>query len=358
LGTAENHLIEEEIVQLFRSRPNQDATHLTYSGATNTLPLLTAVAKLYRDHLGIPDADPSQLLLGSGIAFLVERTGLALCEPDDVVLVPEPCYGAFEPDLVACGAKVVYIDLDHLPPAPPPNAKLLILTNPGNPIGTIIANQAELLAWAYQVPDLHIVTDDVYALSNRAGKPYKSIAGRPDALPDRVHQWYGLSKDWALAGLHVGFMWTRNKELLEIMKAVCGVYAMSSDTQYSLTRLFGDEKLRDGIIAASVERLIYAEKVTIGKLTEAGIPYLPVEDSLFLMIDLTDIAGKSEEQELEVWRELLDKYEVHVLPGLAGFRCAKPGWYRLCFSARASLLVEGLDRLCRGVREMRSKLAE
>jgi hypothetical protein len=39
LGTAENHLIEEEILRIFQSRPDEDATHLTYSSATATLPL-------------------------------------------------------------------------------------------------------------------------------------------------------------------------------------------------------------------------------------------------------------------------------------------------------------------------------
>jgi hypothetical protein len=62
---------------------------------------------------------------------------------------------------------------------------------------------------------LHIVTDDVYALSNRAAKPYRSIAGRSD----RAHQWYGLSKDWALVGLHVWFTWTRSKEMMHIMES-------------------------------------------------------------------------------------------------------------------------------------------
>jgi aspartate/methionine/tyrosine aminotransferase len=127
---------------------------------------------------------------------------------------------------------------------------------------------------------------------------------------------------------------------------------MSSDTQYSLTRRFADERLFDDILAISVQRLIRAEKITIEKLNNAIVLYLPVEDTPFLMIDLTDIAGNSEEQELQVWRKLLNKCEVHLLPGHSRFRCPKPGWCRLCFSVKNRLPVDGLDRLCRAVREM------
>lgn len=353
LGTAENKLVGDLILPVLRERTGITERDIIYAAPEN-INVGEAVARLMRDHLGIPDAEGSEIILGSGISFIIERLGMAMCDENDSVLIPAPCYGAFEPDLHMCKAKVIYIDLDNLPPAPPENARLLILTNPGNPLGDLIENQDKLLQWAYQNPNLHVISDDVYALSNRKGQKYQSIAGRPDADRQRVHQCYGVSKDWALAGLHVGFFWTKNKELFKMMKLSCGTFSMSSDTQWIVARIFNDIELRDKIITTFQERLIHAEEVCVRILKEGGIKVRECENSLFVMIDLTDIAGESIEQELSVWRELMNKYEIHVLPGAAGFHMSTPGWYRVCFSFLDDFLIEGLNRLVRGIKEMRA----
>lgn len=353
LGTAENRLVDDHLLPIIRNRPEMTEYHLTYGAAANETPLREAIASLYRDHLGI-DAQASQIMFGSGIAFLVERLGLVLCEPGEIVLIPKPCYGQFEPDLQMSRAKVVYIDLDNLPEKPPEGSRMLLLTNPGNPIGDIIPNQERLLKWAYQAPDLHIVTDDVYALSNRCGAGYQSIAGRPDADPMRVHQLYGVSKDWGLAGLHVGFFWTRNEDLLGMMRKATGMFCLSSDTQWLITKVIGDKATRDEIIKVFRERLTAAAKLTYDTLTAGGVKVDNCDNSLFLMIDLRDIAGKDQEEELSVWRELIHKYKVHVLPGGSGFYCPEYGKYRVCFSVKEELLLPGLERIVKGVKEIRA----
>lgn len=353
LGTAENRLIDDLILPLLQHRPDETMYHTTYAAAANQTSTKTAVAEFYKDWLGI-DATPEQLLFGSGIAFLVERLGLCLCEEGDIVLIPKPCYGAFEPDLQMCKAKVVYIDLSNLPPTPPENSKLLILTNPGNPIGTKIENIDALLKWAYQIPDLHIVTDDVYAMSNRTGEKYQSIAGRPDADPMRVHQFYGVSKDWALAGLHVGFFWTKNEELMNMMKLAVGVWTLSSDTQWVIWKIFENKERRDNIITTFKKRLTEAQAVVTEKLKEEGIPAKTYDNSLFAMIDLTNLVNGSIDEELRVWRELLYKYRVHILPGAAGFHVDEPGWFRLCFSFPTDKLVDAIGRISHGIKEMKA----
>jgi histidinol-phosphate/aromatic aminotransferase/cobyric acid decarboxylase-like protein len=141
LGTAENRLLGPEILPLFQSQPELTPTSLTYQAAGNNLSLRSALADLYRDWFGIKEAQPDQFLFGCGISYLVEQLGLVLCEPGNVVLIPKPAYGAFEPDLIQSCATVVYIDLENLPAKPPEKSRLLILTNPGNPVGDLITDQ-------------------------------------------------------------------------------------------------------------------------------------------------------------------------------------------------------------------------
>ncbi|OHT09618.1 aminotransferase, classes I and II family protein [Tritrichomonas foetus] len=356
LGTAENRVMNDELESALRNRQEMTAYDVTYAAAANDDKLREALARLYRDYFDIKDAKASQFSMGSGIAFLVEKLGLVLCEEDDIVLIPKPCYGCFEPDIVLCGAKVEYIDLDKLPEKPPEKARLLILTNPGNPIGDVIEEPEKLLEWCYQNPNLHIVSDDVYALSNRRGNGYKSIAGLPNAKPEVVHQCYGVSKDWGLAGCHAGFFWTRNEELLSLMKTAQGCFCLSSDTEWLITRMIGDITFRDNWIQLFRERLIKNES-TIYEMLDAGkIVYRRCDYSLFIMIDLRDIAG-TPEKELYVWRELMHKYRVHILPGYAGFHVDEPGFYRVIFSIPDEELIEGIRRVVKGVADLRAAAA-
>ena len=355
IGTAESKLMNDWLLPKITDMSDFNVEYFSYMGGLNSQDFMADMASFYQDHLGITDAKPEQITTGMGIAFLVERLSLVLCDPGEIVLIPKPCYGFFEPDMKPSGCIVEYIDLDNLPPSPPEKARILLLTNPGNPYGDIIPNQDKLIKWALSNPFLHIVTDDVYALSNRNGEKYISIAGRSDIDPMRVHEFYGLSKDWGLAGFHVGFFFTRNKELMEYLNKAKTCSSMSAEVLYQSHKLFKDHKWRDDYIIEFRKRLIKAEKLTLSKLNENGINAKSYENSLFIMVDLTDIAG-TDEKEVEVYLRLIDDYHVHILPGKAGFRCEKPGWFRLCFSMSDDILIPGLERLIKGVKEMRAEI--
>lgn len=355
LGTAENSLTNDILLPLIQQRPYLNAHSLTYSASFAPEQLTNAIAELFHDYFGIEDSKGNQIVIGSGIAFLVEKIALVLCEPGDIVLIPSPCYGCFEPDMQQSRVKVVYIDLDNLPEKPPENSKLLLLTNPGNPYGDEIKDQDKLLKWAYQNPDLHIISDEVYALSNRKGKKFQSIAGRKDALPDRVHMFYGVSKDWGMAGYHVGFFWSRNEELVKYLRLACGCFTLSSDTSAIISHVIGTKSIRDNFIKTFRERLIRAYDISTKMFKDAGITVRECDNSLFYVIDLSDIAGESIEKELEFWELLMDKYNVHILPLASGFHSNHPGHYRVCFSISDEKLIEGINRICQAVNDARNK---
>ena len=357
LGTAENRLMNDLLKPVLEHREGISMKSISYFSNTEKQ-LQEALAALYQDYFDIKDAKPHQFLFGSGVSFLVEKLGLVLCEEGDIIMIPKPCFGNFEPDLAACPGKVEYIDLNNLPETPPKNARLLILTNPGNPIGDLIKNPEKILEWCYQNPNLHIVTDDIYALTNRQGKPFHSIAGLKNAKPEVVHQFYGMSKDWALAGCHVGFFWTRNQQLYKLMKVGRGCFNLSSDTESLCVRLL-DKKfgIRDRWIKLYRKRLKESEESMMKFLDYGKISYKKCENSLFLLIDLRDIVNGDKEKELEIWRTLIRDYNVHVLPGCAGFHLDEPGYFRVIFSIPKEELMQGLQNLVNGVQNLRAKQA-
>ncbi|EAY18133.1 hypothetical protein TVAG_306550 [Trichomonas vaginalis G3] len=89
-------------------------------------------------------------------------------------------------------------------------------------------------------------------------------------------------------------------------------------------------------------------------LTEGGIKFKKAPASLFLMLDLTDIAPTAEEEK-KLWLDLIDRFNIHILPGANGFRYKYPGWFRLCFSHEESKLIEGCTRLVNAVKTIKSE---
>jgi aspartate/methionine/tyrosine aminotransferase len=354
LGTAENHLIEDVLLPIFQSRPTQPAESLFYRAGENDLPLRTAFAQLLRDHFGLKNADASKVLIGPGISFFADRGGCGILNPEDSFMMTCPYYGPIPAVLAISGAECVPIDIENLPPAPPENARLLQLVNPGNPVGELVPNIGKLLKWAHQKADLHIICDEIYALSNRRGLPFQSLAAHPDADPQRVHTVYSLSKDWGLGGLHLGCFYTQNRGIYEMMKRVSGPARVSSDTQWIGLRILKDVTARDEILRVTVERMRESERLLIEMLKEANIRFIPVDYCPFVVIDLSDIAGESLEQELSVWRELRDRYRVHVMPGEGCFHF-RTGWFRLCFGLPAEILKAGVRRLIGAIGELRDQ---
>lgn len=354
LGTAESHLIDDYLLPLAQSRPSFSSYNFTYSGSFNTSDLEKNICSLYKDHFNIKDCEPGEFCFGSGISLLVQCLGLVLCEEGDVVLIPKPCYGCFEPDMQMSKCKVEYIDLNNLPSTPPPKTRLLLLTNPGNPLGDRIKDIDKLLKWAYQNPDVHVVTDEVYALSNRKGEPFKSIVSYDGVDKKRTHHLYGISKDWGLAGYHVGIFWSKNKEMVKMMNLAKGCFSLSSDTIYMMNKIWENKTLRDEMIMKFQERLKVQFGLVTRLLKEGGIEFLDCDNSLFIMINLEDLAG-DEKKEMDLFMTLIKRFKVHILPGLNGFRYEKPGWFRLCYTMQENVLVEGMKRLVDGVTVLRKE---
>jgi len=93
----------------------------------------------------------------------------------------------------------------------------------------------------------------------------------------------------------------------------------------------------------------------IAALEAGGVRFRRAENSLFVMVDLRDIAGQSAERELEVWRRMMRQYKVLVIPSHTGFHDVAIGWFRVCVSVVPELVTEGVARLVRAVTEIRAE---
>ena len=313
-----------------------------------------------RTFLGRP-VDPDQVMAVGGAGSALELLFYAIADPGDGVLVPTPSYAGFWADLetrneltivpVHCasddGFELTEQRLDAALAGAGRPVKALLFTTPNNPLGTVYeaAEVDRILGWARE-NGIHVVFDEVYALSVFGNSPFVSVASRSATLGDTVHVVWAFSKDFAASGLRCGVLMSENPEVLSAVDALAYWACCSGDTQFMLGELISDDAWVDGYIEAMQSRLREAYRRTTAALDGAGIRYQPAEAGFFVLCDMRSFMDEvTWEEEDRLWRRILEEANVNLTPG-AACHVGEPGFMRLCFAAEPTdVIVDGVQRL-------------
>ncbi len=180
---------------------------LGYTQTNGTLALRRQVARLY------PGLSLDQILVTAGSSESNFLLSWSLIEPGDEVLFELPNYMQMWGLQRAFGAKVKPFwlresldwqpDLDELKKLLSRKTKLIVLTNPNNPTGSVLSEESmkAILDLADQA-GAWILADEVYQGAERSGGPTPTFWGRhPKVLVVN-----GLSKAYGLPGLRIGWL--------------------------------------------------------------------------------------------------------------------------------------------------------
>lgn len=196
---------------------------LAYSHSAGIAPLREAVSKDYRS-LGI-EVNASNVLVTTGGSEAALMTFLACFDPGDEVVVVEPFYANYSGFAVVAGITLVPIttkieDDFALPSAETIKAKLtpktkgILLCNPSNPTGTVFPpEQLREIAALAQERDLFLIVDEVYRDFYYGDGDLLSVLQIP-GLEKHAIMLDSVSKKFSLCGARVGFLVTRNEEVL------------------------------------------------------------------------------------------------------------------------------------------------
>lgn len=178
--------------------------------------LKQAVCDYYERRFGVSGITPSMVQSCNGTQEGVGHLGLALLDPGDTILVPDPCYPVFEAGAKIADAKLEYYPLvaehNYLPyvagidPEVADRAKYMIVSLPANPVGSVGTPEVyeEIIAFARE-HDLLIVHDNAYSDIVFDGEPGGSFLQYPGALEVGV-EFFSLSKSFNVTGARVGFL--------------------------------------------------------------------------------------------------------------------------------------------------------
>lgn len=210
-------------------RPVMDALaredgHVLAYGPASGLPECRAAAAAFhaKTSPGIR-AEHVVVTQGGSEALLFAMT--ALCDPGDEILVPEPYYTNYNGFATVAAAKVVPLRTrlddgfampsdEALDAALTPRTRMLLFANPGNPTGAVYgADQLRRVAkWAKR-NGIWLVADEVYRAIWFKEAPLSAL--QLEEHEDHVILVDSTSKTFSACGLRVGFLLSRNLELME-----------------------------------------------------------------------------------------------------------------------------------------------
>lgn len=198
-----------------------------YKYALADLPaLIEAVQRRYRKRYGV-SLEPDEIMSVYGSQEGIAHICMTLCNPGDVVLVPNPGYPIFGIGPTLAGAEAVpydlteeghYLpDLDHMEEDLLRRAKCMIVSYPLNPVCKAApdAFYDRLIPWAI-AHDIVIIHDNAYSDIIYDGRVGRSILRVPDAKKIAV-EFYSLSKSFNYTGARVSFL-VGNRDIVDRFK--------------------------------------------------------------------------------------------------------------------------------------------
>ncbi|MDQ2901055.1 MAG: pyridoxal phosphate-dependent aminotransferase [Acidobacteriota bacterium] len=300
--------------------------------------------------------DPAtELLATSGATFGIYAALMALLEPGDEVLLPDPIYDAYQSPIRLAGGRVksvasrlengrFAIEQEALEAAWSPTSRILLLNTPWNPVGTVFSRQ-ELAAIAdfCERRNIAIVSDEIYEAITYDGHPHISPLTIAPGLRERSILVNSLSKTYSMTGWRVGYC----AGPAPLIQAMFLVLQQSSRGPSTFIQDAAAEALIGPQDCVAAMREEYARRREQALTALGGIPgvrILPPEGGFFAMADVRDLGIASE----EIRRRLMREHGVVVAHGSA-YGTGGEGTLRISFASGGETLARGLAQLREGL---------
>ena len=296
--------------------------------------------------------DPGQeITITAGATQAILTAVLCAVHPGDEVIVLEPCYDSYVPNVELAGAKVVRVpltprsfrpDFDAIAAALSPRTRALILNSPHNPSATVwTREEMERLAALLAPTDVLLISDEVYEHMVYDGQPHVSAASIP-ALAERAFVVSSFGKTYHVTGWKVGYVVAPAALTAEFRKVhQFNVFTVNTPVQHGLARYMADPRPYLELPA------FYQRKrdLFVQGLMRTRLRPLHTQGTYFQCVDISSV---SDMREADFCQWLTREIGVAAIPLSAfygeGF---EQGIVRLCFAKKDETLQMGLERLAR-----------
>jgi aspartate/methionine/tyrosine aminotransferase len=294
------------------------------------------------------NVSPANVVIAPGCKIALFLAMMALLEPGDEVLYPDPGFPGYPSITLGLGATPVPFDLssrNHLQPDPneiaakiTPRTRVLLTNSPGNPTGTVYTDEVQRAIAELAVKhDLWVLSDEIYARIIYGGE-YMSMLRYP-GMEERTLIIDGFSKSFAMTGWRLGYTVAPPEVVPALAMLAVNTYTCVAEfTQYAAIDALRD---REGSTPRMVAEFARRREQFVCDLNRVpGFRCQPPEGAFYAWVDITKTGMPAE----EVCEILLEDAGVAAIPG-AAFGLSGKDFVRFSFASSTGTLQEAVERI-------------
>ncbi|NCA66504.1 MAG: aminotransferase class I/II-fold pyridoxal phosphate-dependent enzyme [Clostridia bacterium] len=335
-----------------------------YTSNSGLLELRELISRYMREKFSI-NYTTDEIIMTVGASEGIDIALLALLNPGDEVLLPEPCFVAYSPAIKLAGGVPVVLKCvkengfivtpDMIENNVTPKTKAILMCYPNNPTGGIMTkSELEALLPAIKKNDLIVLSDEIYAELTYGGIKHTSIASLED-MWERTIVFNGFSKSFAMTGWRLGFVCAPRefaKHILKIHQYM--IMCAPTAAQYAAVAMLKDAFSNDfAEVAKMRDEYDRKRKFLYKSLIDMGIECFEPKGA-FYMFPNVEKTGLNGEDFIE---QLLAKYKVCIPPGIA---FGEAGYYhiRISYAYAMETIELAMEKMREFMQELKNRKFE
>ncbi len=296
---------------------------------------------------------PNEIIVSNGAKQSLFNLFQAVIDEGDEVIIPAPYWVTYPEIVIYSGGTPVIVETDEqsgfkmsakeLQAAITPKTKMVVLTSPSNPTGSIYSkDELAEIAQVLEGTDILVASDEMYEkLIYEEG--FTSTASISEDMFQRTITINGLSKSVAMTGWRFGYLATPKKELVSAMNKL---QSQSTSNINSITQKAAIVALR-GEVNDEIESMRQAFEARASEAVKLfneidGLSVLAPKGAFYLFVNIKEVSDDS----IAFCKQLLQETGVAVVPGV-GF--GSEGYFRFSFATDIDTIREGIGRIKRFV---------
>jgi aminotransferase len=325
----------------FDALPFPDVFH--YSHSRGIIGLRRKLASYYRDEYGVPVDPATEIIVTAGSKAALHMSFMALLDPGDEVVVPEPAWVSYSEQIRLCHGRPImvpyHVAVNGLEAWLTPKARAIVICSPQNPTGRVYS-RAELryLHDLARERNLYLLADEAYS-DFMADEGFVSC-GVED--PEKRHTIIcnSMSKNYGMSGWRVGYVISNPALVQQILKINQHLITCPATIlEHYLERHFDD------ILEITKPQIaeVVRKRARLGRyMNELGLRHLEGTATFYFFVWIGDSSLSSE----AFCERLLSERNVCVVPG-RGYGESCDGFVRV------SVGTESMERTMCGMRAIK-----
>lgn len=334
-----------------------------YSSNAGLLSLRKEIAYYLKERFALQYKPESEIIVTIGASEAIDLALRAIINYGDEVLIPEPSYVSYSPNVAIVGGKAVAVptyaqngfllQAEDLAKAITNRTKALILPYPNNPTGAVLSQETlDKIAQLAIAHDFLIISDEIYAELNYSGKPHVACAAHKD-LYERTITINGFSKAFAMTGWRIGYLCAPEalvRNMLKIHQYV--IMCAPTPSQFAAeSALQIGRKTNYADVLSMRESYNHRRRIMVQGFQKMGLPCIEPLGAFYIFPSIAHLGVDS----FTFCTELLQKHKVACVPGTA-FGESGEGFIRCSYATGLEQLNKALARMAEFVSALERKL--